>query len=49
MANAASYQRAVDGTVTEIAGHSAYYTMVTEAIGDTITNLKTVTNSLNTE
>lgn len=48
MAHAASYDAAIDGSVSEIHGHARYYNGISQAISDTITALRTVTNNLTT-
>lgn len=48
MANAASNEAAIDGSSSEIHGHSRYYGDVAEAVRTTISNLRTVTSGINT-
>jgi len=48
MASVTAYENQIDGDPTEIRTHSRHYQSVADAVGLTITNLKSVTNSLDT-
>jgi archaellum component FlaC len=48
MADATSYDNAIDGSATEVRSHSRYYAGIAEAIADTMVSLQAVTNGLTT-
>lgn len=48
MASVTAYENQITGNSTEIRTHSRHYKAVAEAVAETITNLKTVTDTLDT-
>ncbi len=48
MANATAVENQIDGDPSEIRSHSRYYGQIADAVVSTITNLRTVTNTLET-